>query len=318
MTKSSKIYVAGHRGLVGSAIMRRLQKDGYTNLITRTSQQLDLTDQRAVADFFYKEKPEYVFLAAARVGGMQANIKSPADFLYQNLMIQNNVIMNAANWGVRRLIYFNSNCAYPRLCQQPMVEEYILTGPLEPTNEAYAIAKIAGMSLCQSYNRQKDKNFITLIPASIYGPNDHFGRDDAHIIPQLFDLMHAARIKGQSYVTVATNPNKIREFLFIDDLADACLSVVQMAVDGRISSQGGFVLNVGTEESISIKNLALLIRKIVRFNGTIKWSDEEPIGMPEKVLSAQKIRLLGWRHSTSLEKGLEETYRWYLGNVITK
>lgn len=315
MEKNSRIYVAGHRGLVGAAVMRRLQKDGYTNVITRTRQQLDLIDQPAVVNFFEQEKPEYVFLAAAKVGGMRANMEFPADFLYENLMIQNNVIVNAAKYGVKRLIYFNSNCAYPRLCPQPMVEEYVLGGPLEPTNEAYAIAKIAGMSLCQSYNRQMGKDFITLIPASIYGPNDHFGKDDAHIVPQLFDLLHTAKINNRPHVTVATNPNKIREFLFIDDLIDACLLMAEIMVDDGIRKQGGFVLNVGTEESVSIRDLSLLIKKIVQFDGTIEWGGEEPIGMPEKVLSAQKIRALGWRPNTSLEKGLEETYQWYLRSI---
>ncbi len=316
MEKNSRIYVAGHRGLVGSAVIRRLFMDGYTNVIARTRQQLDLTDQRAVEDFFEQEKPEYVFLAAAKVGGMRANIQSPADFLYQNLMIQNNVIANAARHEVKRLVYFNSNCAYPRLCPQPMAEEYILGGPLEPTNESYAIAKIAGMNLCQSYNRQLGKDFITLIPASIYGPNDHFGKDDAHIIPQLFDLLHSAKVEGRLRVTLATNPNKIREFLFVDDLIDACLLIAQIPIDDSIRKQGGFVLNVGTEESVSIKNLALLAQDLVGFNGAIEWDNEEPIGMPEKVLNAQKIRALGWKPGTSLDKGLEETYRWYLNYII--
>ena len=315
MEKNSRIYVAGHRGLVGSAIMRRLHNDGYSNVITRTRQQLDLTNQQAVNEFFNLERPDYVFLAAARVGGMGANIKFPADFLYENLMIQNNVIMNAAKHEVKRLIYFNSNCAYPRLCPQPMAEEYILGGPLEPTNESYAIAKIAGMNLCQSYNRQLGKDFITLIPASIYGPNDHFGKDDAHIIPQLFDLLHSAKVEGRLRVTLATNPNKIREFLFIDDLVDACFLMMGITINEKIRRQGGLVLNVGTEESISIKNLALLVQDLVGFNGAIQWDNEEPIGMPEKVLNAQKIRMLGWKPSTSLEKGLEETYRWYLNHI---
>lgn len=315
MEKDSRIYVAGHRGLVGSAIIRRLRNNGYTNIITRIKLELNLTDQPAVTDFFNQERPEYVFLAAARVGGMWANIQFPLDFLYQNLMIQNNVIMSAATHEVKRLIYFNSNCAYPRLCPQPMVEEDILGGPLEPTNEAYAIAKIAGMNLCQNCNRQIGKNFITLIPASIYGPNDHFGRDDAHIIPQLIDILHLAKIENKSHVKVAINPNKVREFLFIDDLVDACFLMMQVPIDDQIRKRGGFVLNVGTEKSVSIKDLALLIKNVVRFNGTIEWDNEEPIGMPKKVLNAQKIRMLGWRPITSLEKGLEDTYQWYLHHV---
>src|SRR3989344_8574373 len=284
MEKNSRIYVAGHRGLVGSAIMRRLHNDGYSNVITRTRQQLDLTNQQAVNEFFNLERPDYVFLAAARVGGMGANIKFPADFLYQNLMIQNNVIVNATKYGAKRLIYFNSNCAYPHFCPQPMAEEYILGGPLEPTNEAYAIAKIAGMSLCQSYNRQMGKDFITLIPASVYGPNDHFGRDDAHIIPQLFDLLHSAKVEGRLRATLATNPNKIREFLSIDDLVDACLLMMQIPIDDSIRKRGGFVLNVGTGKSVSIRDLSLLIKKVVQFDGVVEWDNEEPIGMPEKVL----------------------------------
>ena len=318
MKKYTRIYVAGHRGLVGSAIMRRLWKVGYANVITRTRQKLDLTDQKAVADFFHQERPEYVFLAAARVGGMQANMQFPANFIYENLMIQNNVIANAAKYNVKRLIYFNSNCAYPRLCPQPMAEEYILGGPLESTNEAYAIAKIAGMSLCQSYNRQMGKDFITLIPASVYGPNDHFGRDDAHIIPQLFDLLYAAKIENRLHVTIATNPGKIREFLFVNDLVDACLMMMQIKIDDSASKRGGFVLNVGTGESISIEDLSLLVKNIVQFNGTIEWNNRKPLGMPEKVLNAQRIRALGWRFRTSLRKGLEDTYQWYLSHIVTK
>lgn len=312
MNRSSKIYVAGHRGLVGSAIMRRLKRDGYTNVVTRTRQELDLTNQPAVTNFFEREMPEYVFLAAARVGGMKVNIQFPADFLYENLMIQNNVLSNAAKHNVKRLVYFNSNCAYPRLCPQPMIEEYILGGPLEPTNEAYAIAKIAGMSLCQNYNRQMGKDFITLIPASIYGPNDHFGRDDAHIIPQLIDLLHSAKRENKSAVKIAVNPDKVREFLFIDDLVDACLLMMEIEIGDNIKRRGGFVLNVGTGEDISVKNLSLLIKEIVQFNGAIEWDDKEPIGMPKKVLSPKKINALGWKSNTSLEKGLKETYQWYL------
>lgn len=312
MEKSANIYVAGHRGLVGSAIMRRLDAEGYTNIVTRTRQELDLREQRAVGEFFRDERPEYLFLAAAKVGGMRANMQFPADFLYQNLVIQNNVISNAANYDVKRLIYFNSNCAYPRLCPQPMIEEYILSGPLEPTNEAYAVAKIAGMSLCQSYNRQMGKDFITLIPASIYGPNDHFGRDDAHIIPQLIDLLHTAKIYNKPKVRIPTNPNKIREFLFIDDLVDACLLMMGIVINDDIRSRGGFVLNVGTGEEVSVKNISLLIKEIVQFRGTLEWNDGEPIGMPKKVLSAQKIYDLGWKPATSLEEGLKKTYQWYL------
>ncbi|MDP3697467.1 MAG: GDP-L-fucose synthase [Candidatus Taylorbacteria bacterium] len=312
MEKNSRIYVAGHRGLVGSAIIRRLQKDGYANVATRTRQQLDLIDQRAVTSFFDQERPEYIFLAAAKVGGMRANMQFPADFLYENLMIQNNVITNAVRYNAKRLIYFNSNCAYPRLCSQPMMEEYILGGPLEPTNESYAIAKIAGMNLCQSYNRQLGKDFITLIPASIYGPNDHFGKDDAHIIPQLFDLLYSAKKENKPAVKIAVNPNKIREFLFIDDLVDACLLIMQIPIDDDVRKRGGFVLNVGTGKSVSIRDLSLLIKKVVQFDGVVEWDDKEPIGMPEKVLSAQKINTLGWKPATSLENGLKETYQWYL------
>ncbi len=308
MKKDSKIYISGHRGLAGSAIFTTLKKQGYADIVTRAREELDLTDSQKVADFFYKESPEYVFHCAARVGSMSANIKYSAEFLYQNLAIQNNVIHQAYVHGAKKLIFFGSNCAYPRLCPQPMKEEYIMTGPLEPTNEAYGIAKIAGINMCQNYNHQYNTNFLSLIPASIYGPNDHFEVERSHVIPFLIKRFHEAKIRKEPQVTISDNPKKVREFLYVDDLANASIYAMNNPINKN-------PINIGTGENITIKNLSELIRNIVGYKGKIIWSKNVEEGMPKKILDVKKIHALGWKHGINLKKGLLATYHWYLANT---
>ncbi len=304
MNKNSKIYVAGHRGLVGSAIVRGLIKQGYNNLITRTRQELDLLDSVAVADFFQKEKPEYIFLAAAKVGGILANNTYPANFIYENLTIQNNIIHNAYLNKAKKLLFLGSSCIYPKFAKQPIKEEYLLTGELEPTNKPYAIAKIAGIIMCESYNRQYKTNFISVMPTNLYGPGDNFDLKASHVLPALIRKFHEAKINNKKEVEVWGTGSPKREFLHVDDLADACIFLMNNYDDSEI-------VNIGTGKDISIKELAELIKDIVGFKGKIVWDTSKPDGTPRKLLDVSRLHKLGWKHKISLKEGIKMTYKWY-------
>lgn len=320
MNKDSKIYVAGHNGMVGSALVRKLQGEGYDNLVLRTSDELNLTEQPAVASFFDKEKPEYVFLAAAKVGGIEANNIYRAQFLYENLMIQNNVIHQSYIHGVKKLLFLASSCIYPKLAPQPLKEEYLLTGALEPTNEPYAIAKIAGVKMCENYNLQYGCNFISVMPTNLYGPNDNYDLETAHVLPALLRKFHEAKIgyekTGHSEpvdacsepASPAGRPVELwgsgeprREFLHVDDLAGACYHLMQ-------TYKGNVSVNIGTGKDISIKELAFLIRKIVGYKGEISWNASKPDGTPRKLLDVSLIHKLGWEHRIKLEEGIRQVY----------
>lgn len=316
MDKSARIYVAGHRGLVGSAIERKLRREGFTNLVLRTSGELDLRDQSAVARFFEEERPEYVFLAAARVGGIVANNSYPAEFIYDNLMIQTNVIHQAWKSGVRKLLFLGSTCIYPKLAPQPIKEEYLLTGPLEPTNDAYAVAKIAGITMCRSYNRQYGTTFISAMPTNLYGPHDNFDLETSHVLPALLRKFHDAKVAGADKVVVWGSGSPLREFVHVDDVADACAFLMNLPPDTTSSllaphSSPGFV-NIGSGEEISIKELALLIREIVGFEGELVFDTGKPDGTPRKLSDVSRLHGLGWRHRLGLREGIRTTYEWYL------
>lgn len=310
MEKNSKIYVAGHRGLVGSAIKRNLEKKGYKNIVTRTSKELDLTNARATENFFKKEKPEYVFLAAAKVGGIMANDTYPADFIYQNLQIQNNVIHDARKYGIKKLLFLGSSCIYPKKPPQPIKEEYFMTGPLETTNEAYATAKIAGIKMCQAYNKQYGTNFISVMPTNIYGPNDNFDLETAHVLPALIRKFHEAKVNNKKSVALWGTGKPKREFLHVDDLADAC----EHLMNNYDSSD---IINIGTGKDISIKELAETISDIVGYEGEIKWDTNKPDGTPRKLLDVSRLHNAGWRHQISFSEGLKKTYNWFLDNYKT-
>ncbi len=307
MNLSSKIYIAGHKGLVGSAITRKLQELGYTNLVFKTIDELDLLDQRATADFFVSEKPEYVFLAAAKVGGIHANNEYPADFIYQNLQIQNNIIQNAYLNGVKKLLFLGSSCIYPRDCTQPIKEAYLLTGPLEKTNDAYAIAKIAGIKMCQSYNKQYGTKFISVMPTNQYGPNDNFDLESSHVLPALLRKFHDAKLSGAKEMVMWGTGSPKREFLHVDDTADACVYLMK-------TYDGDEIVNIGTGEDISIKELAEMIKEIVGFEGKIINDTTKPDGTPRKLLDISKLHSLGWKHKIPLESGIKMTYDWFLKN----
>lgn len=304
MHKDERIYVAGHRGLVGSALVRKLRAEGYSHLILKTRDELDLTDQRAVEEFFAKERPDYVFLAAAKVGGILANSTYPADFIRINLQIQTNVIDAAYRYGVKKLLFLGSSCIYPKYAPQPMKEEYLLTGPLEPTNEPYAIAKIAGIKMCQAYRRQYGFNAISLMPTNLYGPGDNFDPMTSHVIPALIRKFHEAKEKGQP-VTVWGTGTPRREFLHVDDLADAALFLMKVYEDEAI-------INVGTGEDISIKELAELIAEVVGFKGEILYDTSKPDGTPRKLLDVSRLFSMGWRPKISLREGIAATYQWFV------
>ena len=310
MDKQAKIYVAGHRGLVGSAIVRELHRQGYENLVLRTSQELDLRQQTAVETFFAQEKPEYVILAAARVGGIQANNTYRAEFIYDNLMIEANIIHSAYLNQVEKLLFLGSSCIYPKMCPQPMREEYLLTGFLEPTNEPYAIAKIAGIKLCENYCRQYGVNFISAMPTNLYGINDNFDLANSHVLPALLRKFHEAKINNVSEVEVWGTGSALREFLYVDDLANACVFLLE-------NYQGLDFVNVGTGEEVSIKELALIIKAVVGYEGELKFDTSKPDGTPRKLQDTSKLTSLGWQPQTSLKEGLEATYQWFKENYET-
>ena len=305
MDSESSIYVAGHRGLVGSAILRKLETEGHENLLTRTSDSLDLTDAGQVDEFFASQRPEYVFLAAAKVGGILANDTYPADFIRDNLAIQLNVIDAAYRNGARKLLFLGSSCIYPRLAPQPMKEEYLLTGELEPTNEPYAVAKIAGIELCQSYNRQYGTDYISVMPTNLYGPGDNFDLNNSHVLPALIRKFHQAKEQGQESVEVWGTGTPRREFLHVDDLADACVRLMR-------TYSGDVPVNVGVGEDISIGELAELVREVVGYEGGIVYDTTKPDGTPRKLLDVGRLHSLGWRESVSLRDGIEQTYEWFL------
>lgn len=307
MNKESKIYVAGHQGMVGSAIVRVLLKEGYKNLILRSRKELNLFNQSAVNAFFQKEKPDYVIVAAARVGGIAANMENPAEFLYENLEIQNNVIWHAHMHGVKKLLFLGSSCIYPRESAQPMKEEYLMDGKPEPTNEGYSIAKIAGIKLCEKIYSQYNQHFLSCMPTNIYGERDNFDPDSSHVIPALMRRMHSAKITGKNSVVVWGSGNTRREFLYVDDLANAIVFLM------RHYNNAQFV-NIGTGEDVSIKGLAFAIKRIVGFEGELIFDTTKPDGMPKKLLDVNKIHTLGWHHKVSIDEGLRKTYKWFIEN----
>ncbi len=308
MELDSKIYIAGHMGLVGSAIHRQLKEEGYANTIGRPRKELDLDRQAQVESFFEEQRPEYVFLAAAKVGGIWANNSFPAEFIYSNIMVQTNVIHSAYRTGVKKLLFLGSSCIYPKHCPQPMKEEYLLTGPLEPTNEPYALAKIAGIRACQSYNRQYGTNYISVMPTNLYGPNDNFDLETSHALPALIRKFHEAKIKSNPSVTIWGTGSPRREFLHVDDLADACIFLMNHYDESDI-------INVGCGEDISIAELALLVKGVVGYTGDIEYDIEKPDGTPRKLLDVSRLRDLGWRPKLSLEEGIKKTYEWYCQNA---
>ncbi|GAA4273217.1 GDP-L-fucose synthase [Aquimarina gracilis] len=346
MQKDSKIYIAGHRGLVGSAILKNLQEKGYSNFVTRTHKELDLTDKNAVADFFEEHKPEYVFLAAAKVGGIVANNVYRADFIYENLMIQNNVIHQSYLNGVKKLLFLGSTCIYPKNCPQPMKEDYLLTDTLEYTNEPYAIAKIAGIKMCESYNIQYDTNFISVMPTNLYGPNDNFDLEKSHVLPALIRKMHLAKLLSESKsdevikdlgknnideaneylkgfgvdassVEIWGSGKPMREFLWSEDMADACVYIMKNrdfedTYDKNAKEIRNTHINIGTGKDISIKDLAILIKKIVGYSGNLVFNSDKPDGTMKKLTDVSKLNSLGWKHNVELEKGIEKMYNWYI------
>ena len=307
MEKNSKIYVAGHRGMVGSAIYRKLQKEGYTDLISKTSAELDLRDQKAVEAFFMTEKPEYVFLAAAKVGGIIANNTYRADFLYENLAIQNNVIHQSYLNGVKKLMFLGSSCIYPKLAPQPLKEEYLLTGLLEETNEPYAIAKIAGIKMCDAYRVQYGCNFISVMPTNLYGYNDNYHPQNSHVLPALIRRFDEAKKSNAEEVVIWGSGKPMREFLFADDLANACYFLMQTYNEPNL-------INIGTGQDLTIRCLALLIQKVVGFEGNITFDSSKPDGTPRKLMDVTKLHNLGWKHQIELEEGLKLAYKDYLAN----
>jgi GDP-L-fucose synthase len=309
LEKSAKIYIAGHRGMVGSAIHRKLLSEGYTNLVTRTSSELDLRNQQAVTDFFATEKPDYVFLAAAKVGGIIANNTYRADFLYENLSIQNNVIHQAYETGVKKLMFLGSSCIYPKLAPQPLKEEYLLTGLLEETNEPYAIAKIAGIKLCDAYRAQYNCNFISVMPTNLYGYNDNYHPQNSHVLPALIRKFHEAKVNGTPEVVIWGSGSPMREFLFADDLANACYFLMQNYNEPHL-------INIGTGEDLTIKDLALLVKKVTGFEGELTFDSTKPDGTPRKLMDVSKLHSLGWKHQVELEQGIHLAYQDFLAKHI--
>lgn len=310
MDKSAKIYVAGHQGMVGSAIVRRLGAKGYTHVIGRSRQELDLLNQSAVQEFLNREKPDYIFMAAAKVGGIHANSTYGADFIYENLVVQTNLIHGAQQSGVERLCFLGSSCIYPRDCPQPIKEEYLLTGPLEKTNEPYAIAKIAGIKLCENYNAQYGTRYISVMPTNLYGPNDKYDLNNSHVLPALIRKAHEAKLRGDEGYTVWGSGRPMREFLYVDDMADACVFLMETGV-----AEG--IFNVGTGTDVTIRELAETVMRTVGFEGKIAFDASKPDGTPRKLLDVQKMRDLGWQSTTSLLEGLKYTYADFLKRDIS-
>jgi len=308
MEKDSKVYIAGHRGMVGSAIHRKLKELGFNNIITRTSEQLDLRDQPAVSAFFEEEKPGYVFLAAAKVGGIVANNTYRADFLYDNLQIQNNIIHSSYETGVKKLMFLGSSCIYPKMAPQPLKEEYLLTGPLEPTNEPYAIAKIAGLKMCDAYRDQYNCNYISVMPTNLYGLNDNYHPSNSHVLPALIRRFHEAKVNKTDTVEIWGSGTPKREFLYADDLANACVFLME-----NYDEKG--LINIGTGEDISIKDLALLIKKIVGYEGELTFDASKPDGTPRKLMDVSKLHARGWRHTVELEEGIKLAYQDFLNKL---
>lgn len=310
MKKNAKIYIAGHRGMVGSAIHRKLKAEGFTNFVVRTSAELDLREQMAVREFFAEEQPDYVFLAAAKVGGIMANNIYRAEFLLENLQIQNNVIDSAHRSGVEKLMFLGSSCIYPKMAPQPLREEYLLTGTLEPTNEPYAIAKIAGIKLCEAYRSQYGSHFISVMPTNLYGPNDNYDLENSHVLPAMIRKFHEAKAEGKPAVELWGTGSPRREFLHADDLADACYFLMQHYDESEL-------VNVGTGDDLTIKSLAELIKGVVGYEGEIRWNTDKPDGTPRKLMDVGKLHGLGWRHSTDIEVGIRATYQDFLQKIET-
>lgn len=306
MEFSAKVFVAGHRGLVGSALIKRLGEKGYSNIVTRTRSELDLQNQDAVEQFFSKEKPEYVFLAAAKVGGIYANNTYPAEFAYSNLQIQNNIVHSSYLHGVKKLCFLGSSCIYPKFAPQPMKEEHLLTGELEPTNQPYALAKIAGIIMCQSYNRQYGTNYISVMPTNLYGPNDNYDPMNSHVLPAMIRRFHEAKVNNAPTVTIWGTGTPKREFLYSEDLADACIFLMNTYDSGEI-------VNIGTGIEVSIAELAATVKEVVEYTGDIVYDSTKPDGTPRKLLDCSKIHGLGWRHSTDFRSGIELAYRDFVG-----
>ena len=301
MEHNAKVFVTGHRGMVGSAIARRLASAGYTNLLTRSRGELDLLDQRAVHDFLSQEQPDYIFIAAAKVGGIQANNQYRADFLYENLVIETNLIHGAHQAGVQRLMFLGSSCIYPRDCPQPIKEDYLLTGPLEPTNEPYAIAKIAGIKLAESYNRQHGRQYVSVMPTNLYGPNDNYDLASSHVLPALIRKAHEARLRGDHEYVVWGSGTPRREFLYVDDLADACVHLMERGYDGPL-------VNIGSGEDVTIRELAETVMDVVGFKGSISFDRSKPDGTPRKLLDVSRLTGLGWSARTKLRDGIRLAY----------
>jgi len=314
MNLNDKIYIAGHRGLVGSAIVRQLESRGFTNLLTRTHKELDLTSQIQVQSFFTQEQPDYVILAAAKVGGIHANNTYPADFIYQNIMIEANVINSAYENKVRRLLFLGSTCIYPRAVEQPMREEAILTDVLEPTNEPYALAKIGGIKLCESYNRQHNTDFRSVMPTNLYGINDNFHPENSHVIPALMQRFHQAKIDNDKEVVVWGTGNAMREFLYVDDMAAASLFVLELDEETYKANTQPMLshINVGTGKDVTIREMAGTMKEVVGYKGKLTFDTTKPDGAPRKLIDVTRMENVGWRYSIDLKKGLEKTYDWYL------
>jgi GDP-L-fucose synthase len=308
MDRNARIYVAGHTGLIGSAVVRKLKSLDYKNIITRTHKEMDLAERNKVAEFFKKEGPEYVFLAAARVGGIYANSTFPAEFIYENLMIQTNVIDLSYRHGVKKLLFLASSCIYPKMCKQPMREEDLLTGPIEPTNEPFGIAKLAGIKMCQAYNRQYGTNFVSIVPANVYGINDHFD-EDGHVVASLIKNFHEAKVNGNESVTIWGTGRPKREFFYVDDLAEACMFLMDRYNESE-------PINVGTGLDTSVAELAELVKRTVGFKGNISYDTTKPDGNPARLLDTSRITALGWKFKVTLEEGLRITYDWFKKFIV--
>lgn len=308
MNKTDKIYVAGHRGLVGSAIVRNLKSKGYNNIVGRTHKELELTDQQAVRAFFEEERPDVVVLAAAKVGGINANNTTPAEFIYDNMQVQCNVIHCCHQYGVKKLLFLGSTCIYPKMAPQPIPEDALLTGPLETTNEAYAVAKIAGMEMCKFYKRQYGDDFISCMPTNLYGPHDNYNLNGSHVLPAMIRKFHEAKLNNAPSVELWGTGTPLREFLYVDDMADACVFLLE-------NYDGEQHVNIGTGKEVTIKELAEMVKKTVGFEGEIIWNDGMPDGTPRKLTDVTKLHSLGWRHKVELEEGIRMAYDWFKENV---